>query len=99
MEAQPWFDDNGSYDCTYGMYPNCIDPTVFYDEQGNLWMTYGSFSGGIYILPLVEETGMPDYAAMRASDGYDIYFGKQLTKTNEETAGTGEGQFIFNDGE
>ena len=99
VEAQPWFDDNGSYDCTYGMYPNCIDPTVFYDAEGNLWMTYGSFSGGIYILPLVEETGMPDYAAMRASDGYDIYFGKQLTKTNEETAGTGEGPFIFYDGE
>ena len=24
-------------------YPNCIDPCVFYDESGKLWMSYGSW--------------------------------------------------------
>ena len=27
-------------------WPNCIDPCVFYDENGQLWMSYGSWSGG-----------------------------------------------------
>ena len=29
-------------------WPNCIDPCVFYDENGQLWMSYGSWSGGIF---------------------------------------------------
>ncbi len=43
---------------TYGM--NCIDPCVFYDEAGNLWMSYGSWFGGIYMLRLDESTGLRD---------------------------------------
>ena len=35
-------------------YPNNIDPCVFYDEEGKLWMSYGSWSGGIWILELDE---------------------------------------------
>ena len=31
-------------------FPNCIDPTAFYDEEGNMWMVYGSWSGGICLL-------------------------------------------------
>ena len=31
-------------------WPNGIDPCVFYDEKGCLWMAYGSWSGGICIL-------------------------------------------------
>lgn len=94
IKTADWFNDNGDYDCSYGKYPNCIDPAPFYDKDGNLWLSYGSFSGGIYIIPLIEETGMPDYDMMKNTDGYDIYFGKQLSKTNEETDGTGEGPFI-----
>lgn len=97
VEAKDWFDKGGNYDCSYGKYPNAIDPAVFYDKDGNLWMAYGSYSGGIYIMPLIEETGLPDYDAMRNADGYDIYFGKQLSCTNEATRGTGEGPFIVYD--
>lgn len=97
VEEKDWFDDEGNYDCTYGKYPNAIDPAAFYDKDGNLWLAYGSYSGGIYVMPLVEETGMPDYDAMRSSQGYDIYFGKQISCTNEETNGTGEGPFIVYD--
>lgn len=46
----------------WGTYwPNCIDPCVFYDEEGNLWMSYGSWSGGIFIIRLDESTGLRDY--------------------------------------
>lgn len=49
---------NGSH--TYGM--NCIDPCVFYDEDGKLWMTYGSWFGGLYMLELDPATGLRDYS-------------------------------------
>ncbi len=48
---------NGNH--TYGL--NAIDPCVFYDEDGNLWMTYGSWFGGIYMLRLDAATGLHDY--------------------------------------
>lgn len=37
--------------------PNAIDPAVFYDAEGRLWMMYGSYSGGIYILELNPNNG------------------------------------------
>ena len=40
-------------------HPNAVDPDTFYDATGKLWMMYGSYSGGIFILQLNPETGMP----------------------------------------
>lgn len=61
------------------MYPNCIDPCVFYDEEGNLWMSYGSWSGGIFMLELDEETGLRDYSVSYDTDVHsDAYFGKKI---------------------
>lgn len=37
--------------------PNVVDPSVFYDNTGKLWMVYGSFSGGIFILELDNTVG------------------------------------------
>lgn len=45
------------YDAT--VYPNVVDPDVFFDKEGKLWMVYGSYSGGIYILELDPSTGFP----------------------------------------
>ena len=45
------------YDAT--QYPNVIDPHTFYDKDGKLWMVYGSYSGGIFILEMDENTGFP----------------------------------------
>ena len=42
-------------------WPNAIDPCVFYDKKGKLWMSYGSWHGGIFILELDETTGLRDY--------------------------------------
>jgi beta-xylosidase len=47
---------NGAWNNDYGV--SCIDPSVFYDQQGRLWMTYGSWSGGIFLLKLDEATGL-----------------------------------------
>ena len=33
-------------------HPNCIDPELFTDKDGGLWMVYGSFFGGIYVKEL-----------------------------------------------
>ena len=60
-------------------WPNAIDPCVFYDENGKLWMTYGSWSGGIFMLELDEETGLRDYDVNYAeSETSDPYFGKKI---------------------
>ena len=45
---------------SYGV--NAIDPCVSYDEGGDLWMTYGSWFGGIYMLKLDPSTGLRDYS-------------------------------------
>ena len=39
---------NNSYN--FEEYPNAIDPTVFYDADDRMWMVYGSWSGGIFLL-------------------------------------------------
>ena len=65
-------------------WPNCIDPCVFYDEEGKLWMSYGSWSGGIWMLELDENTGLRDYDVTYELKGsgngitIDPYFGKKI---------------------
>lgn len=60
-------------------WPNCIDPTVFYDDEGKLWMAYGSWSGGIFMLELDEQTGLRDYSVTyETNDHSDAYFGKKI---------------------
>ena len=45
------------YDAT--KLPNAIDPCVFFDASGErLYMVYGSYSGGIFLLELDPETGL-----------------------------------------
>lgn len=45
------------YDAT--RLPNVIDPHTFFDKDGKLWMVYGSYSGGIFILEMNPDTGFP----------------------------------------
>ena len=65
-------------------WPNNIDPCVFYDEEGKLWMSYGSWSGGIWMLELDEKTGLRDYDVNYELTGsgngitVDPYFGKKI---------------------
>ena len=79
-------------------WPHTIDPAVFYDEEGKLWLVYGSWSGGIWMLELDEETGLRDYTVSYpstngTSDGVtsDPYFG---TKVAGGYYVSGEGPYI-----
>lgn len=94
-----WITYDGFYDCGWGKFPNCIDPTVFEDANGQFWLVYGSYSGGCYMHKIKNDTGLIDldYAYGNASKGYDVYYGKQISKTNAGTEGTGEGPFIVYD--
>lgn len=67
-------------------YPNPIDPCTFFDEDGELWMAYGSWSGGIFMLKLDKHTGLRDYTYTYSGTGTtpnaaatsDAYFGKKI---------------------
>ena len=60
------------------LWPNAIDPAMFYDAEDRLWMVYGSWSGGIFILELDEETGEPIRPETDDETETDAYFGKRL---------------------
>lgn len=79
---------------------HAIDPCVIYDDDGNLWLTYGSWSGGISMIALDKTTGLRDYnvtyqntnntvdANGLISDPYTGY------KIAGGTAVSGEGSYI-----
>jgi arabinan endo-1,5-alpha-L-arabinosidase len=56
MWGQPSY-DGAIYDAM--KHPNTVDPNVFFDAGGRLWMVYGSYSGGIFIMQMNPATGMP----------------------------------------
>jgi arabinan endo-1,5-alpha-L-arabinosidase len=82
---------NGSWNASYGT--NAIDPAVFYDESGALWMIYGSWFGGIYMLELDEKTGLRDYSVTYETKANvsDAYMGKKAAGGNYVS---GEGPYI-----
>ena len=57
MSASEKDEDGNLYQATTD--PNVVDPVVFYDNEGKLWMIYGSYSGGIFVKEMDAETGMP----------------------------------------
>ena len=84
-------------------WTNDIDPCTFFDEDGELWMTYGSWSGGIFIIKLDKETGLRDYTYTYelTTDGAgraltDPYFGKRIAGGYYSS---GEGSYIQHIGE
>lgn len=76
---------------TYGM--NAIDPCVFYDDNGTLWMSYGSWFGGIYMLKLDGATGLRDYQRTYETVEYesDAYQGLMIAGGNHVS---GEASYI-----
>ena len=50
-------EDGTIYDAT--AHPNVVDPNVFKDAAGRLWMVYGSYSGGLFIMELDKTSGLP----------------------------------------
>ena len=74
-------EDGTVYNAT--VHPNVVDPNVFTDKDGKLWMVYGSYSGGIYILKMNPDTGFP-----YSGQGY----GKKLLGKNHSRI---EGPYIL----
>ena len=52
-----WTDHGPVIQSTNGSPYNAIDPSVMLDEDGSLWMVFGSFWQGIYQMPLDPHTG------------------------------------------
>lgn len=86
-----WF-SNSNYN-NY-LYPNAIDPTIYYDTDGTMYMCYGSWSGGIFTLEIDPATGKCIHPQTgTTSDGrmVDSYFG---TKISGGYFKSGEGPFM-----
>ncbi|MCR5273201.1 MAG: glycoside hydrolase family 43 protein [Lachnospiraceae bacterium] len=67
---------NGNYNNLN--WPNAIDPNVFKDKDGELWLVYGSWSGGIFLLKIDKNTGLLVHPKEDAKNRIDRYFGKKL---------------------
>ncbi|MGP4039072.1 LamG-like jellyroll fold domain-containing protein [Gracilibacillus sp. D59] len=98
-EVNPdWFTEEGNFN--NALYTNAIDANILYDENGDLYMTYGSWSGGTFILELDKETGTPIYPGEdgETSDGrmIDRYYG---TKIAGGYGRSGEGTYAVYDEE
>lgn len=78
-----YFDKDGKFD--HKNYPSALDPSVFYDKDGNLWLLYGSWSGGIYMLELDKKTGLPMEIEDNQAEGIDAYFGKHILGYGNES--------------
>lgn len=84
-----WFNADGNYNTSYA--PNAIDPELFYDKDGTLWMSYGSWSGGVYLLKIDKSTGKAIYPGkdenVDSLNPTDRYFGTRIaggyTKSGE----------------
>lgn len=77
-DAVAKYTSNAGFAYNYKKYPNCIDPTVFYDKDGKMWMVYGSWSGGIFLLEIDEETGLVIHPEQADDKNVDTYYGKRL---------------------
>ncbi len=76
----------------YKTCPNAIDPSVFYDNDGRMWMVYGSWSGGIFILELDPNTGLVIHPEEDRDNDVDPYFGKLLLGGDHKSI---EGPYIL----
>ena len=92
---------------SYGV--NAIDAAVTYDENGDLWMSYGSWYGGIYLLKLDNFTGLRDGSCTyeNATDGTiedngtftvhsDEYLGIHIAGGHQSS---GEGSYLLKMGD
>ena len=86
-----WFRGN---DFNNQLFPNAIDPTIYTDTNGKMYMTYGSWSGGIFTIEIDPTTGRcihPKTGTTADGRMVDSYFG---TKIAGGFGKSGEGPFI-----
>lgn len=81
---------DGARKWSQARHPNCIDPQAFFDKDNEkFYLTYGSWSGGIFIYELDPKTGMLKAGAEinAENDGY----GRKLLRNSHVSI---EGPFI-----
>ena len=81
----PWIDEGLVIKTDFNDDRNAIDPNLLYDRDGELWMAYGSFWTGIYIIKLDKNTGKPK----KSND-----MGKQIARRSHIVDGAIEGAYI-----
>lgn len=81
----PWEDKGVVLKTNQGDDKNALDPNIVYDKDGQMWMTYGSFWNGIYIVKLDKNTGKPE----NQND-----MGKNISKRDAVVSGAVEGPYI-----
>lgn len=98
--SENWFNQDGSWNHLYA--PNAIDPCLFFDPAGEkMYMVYGSWSGGIFLLEMDPVTGEAIYPGVDGTDEasgnfVDRYFGVHLVGGDHQS---GEGPYISYDEE
>lgn len=85
-------------DSWYMCWPNSIDPCAIFDDNDDLWMSYGSWGGGIFMIKLDKNTGLRDYTIayennLVSKNNYtsDEYFGIKIAGGQSVS---GEGSYI-----
>ncbi len=57
LTAPVWTDQGAVVQYEAGVSYNCIDPSILVDTNGAMWMSFGSYSDGIYVMQLNPATG------------------------------------------
>lgn len=70
----------------WGSTANAIDPQIYYDAEGRMYMAYGSFQGGLHAIELDPQTGKRldglTYSDYESKEVFSVeYYGQNLTNT------------------
>lgn len=102
--SDSWFMENGSYNIAVA--PNCIDPAIIKAEDGKVYMSYGSWSGGLFMLEVDPKTGLVVYPGKDGTDAVsgnrvDRYYGIHIAGGNPSgnNVASGEAPYITYDKE
>ncbi len=78
--AYEWVDEGKVIDFRNGGEGvNCIDPNIFIDDDGSIWLLYGSYKAGLRMVELDRKTGKlknensPDLTVLTTSLGEGVY--------------------------
>lgn len=82
----PWEDQGLVLKTNQGEDRNALDSNIVFDKDGHMWMSYGSFWSGIYLVELDKSTGKP----INPNDK-----GKNIAKRDAVVSGAVEGPYII----
>jgi len=58
LSSPSWVDQGLVIESNPGSAYNCIDPSILVETNGNVWMTFGSYWNGIYLVQLNPTNGL-----------------------------------------